>query len=73
MTASHLFPTAAPAPVHEHAWVTESVHATSEGRIRYVRCVACVARRVDLNPPVIAPASALSREFGGARHSSPAG
>ncbi|MDQ1138115.1 hypothetical protein QE410_002914 [Microbacterium sp. SORGH_AS 1204] len=73
MTVSRLLPTAAPAPVHEHAWVTESVHATSEGRIRYVRCVTCVARRVDLDPPAIAPASALSREIGGARPSSPVG
>jgi len=47
--------------VHEHAWTTESVHATSEGRIRYVRCTGCRARRVDLDPAPVAPPVALSR------------
>lgn len=64
MTTSRLLPAAAPALLHEHAWVTESVHATSEGRIRYVRCTECIARRVDLDPVSLAPASALSREIG---------
>lgn len=64
MTASRLLPAAAPAPVHEHAWVTESVHATSEGCVRYVRCVGCAARRVDLDPWEVAPASAVSRVIG---------
>lgn len=54
----------APATLHEHAWITESVHPTSEGRVRYVRCVGCAARRVDLDPASAAPASALSREVG---------
>jgi hypothetical protein len=64
MTTSRLLPAAAATFLHEHAWVTESVHATSEGRVRYVRCTGCVARRVDLDPLSLAPASALSREIG---------
>jgi hypothetical protein len=73
MTASRLLPVALPSAVHEHAWVTESVHATSEGRVRYVRCTGCIARRVDLDPAAAAPAAPLSREFGAAQPSSPAG
>jgi hypothetical protein len=81
MTPSRLLPAAAPTFVHEHAWVTDSVHATSEGRVRYVHCAGCVARRVDLDPVGLVPASALTREIGelrpplGARDhpSSPAG
>ena len=35
--------------VHEHAWVLESAHNTSEGRVLYVRCAReCGARRIDL-------------------------
>ncbi|MCJ1706192.1 hypothetical protein [Microbacterium sp. VKM Ac-2923] len=64
MTASRLLPAAAMAPLHEHAWITESLHATSEGRVRYVRCTGCTARRIDLDPVVLAPASALSRVIG---------
>jgi len=37
------------ASAHEHAWVTASMHATSGGRIRYVRCVSCEAWRVDVD------------------------
>lgn len=43
------------APVHEHAWITDSVHATSEGRVRYVRCVGCSARRVELEASDLPP------------------
>jgi len=50
------------ASVHEHAWVTESAHVTSEGRVRYVRCTGCRARRVDLDPAVAMPPVRLSRE-----------
>lgn len=32
---------------HEHAWVTESAHRTSEGVILYVACAVCAHRRVD--------------------------
>lgn len=72
MTTPRVLPASAPAPTlrHEHAWVTESVHATSEGRVRYVRCAGCVTRRVDLDPSGLAPASALSREIGELRPSS---
>ncbi|GAA3668324.1 hypothetical protein [Microbacterium marinilacus] len=40
-----------PAPIapHEHAWLTESRHATSEGVVVYVRCAGCDVRRVDLH------------------------
>ncbi|WP_314457068.1 hypothetical protein [uncultured Microbacterium sp.] len=64
MTAPRLLPAAAPALLHEHAWLTESVHATSEGRVRYVRCAECAARRVDLDAVSVTPASAISREIG---------
>lgn len=33
---------------HGHTWHTESVHATSEGRVRYLRCADCGTRRVEL-------------------------
>lgn len=54
--------------VHEHGWVTESGHATSEGRVVYVRCAQCGARRVDLEPRPLQPPRALSVEVPG--HSS---
>lgn len=52
---------AAPRP-HEHAWLVESRHPTSEGHVVYVRCADCGIRRVDLQahphlPPI--PLSAL--------------
>ncbi|MDT0116861.1 hypothetical protein Q9R20_07625 [Microbacterium sp. PRF11] len=52
------------APPHEHAWRTESAHTTAEGRIRYVRCVGCAARRVDLDPAPAAPPVPLTRAVG---------
>ncbi|WP_460755916.1 hypothetical protein [Myceligenerans cantabricum] len=48
---------------HEHAWVTESSHRTSEGRVRYVRC-RCGSRRVDLQPHPHLPPSPLSTTLG---------
>ena len=48
-------------PVHDHAWITESTHATSEGRVRYVRCTGCLARRVDIDAGFAVPPSPLSR------------
>lgn len=40
---------AAEQALHEHAWVLESAHNTSEGRVLYVRCAReCGARRIDL-------------------------
>ncbi|MEX0152765.1 hypothetical protein [Microbacterium sp. LMI1-1-1.1] len=61
-TLSH--PVVAPASRHEHAWVTSSSHATSEGRIRYVRCVDCGAHRVDLEPRAVVVPEALTRPLG---------
>lgn len=53
---------AAPTPVpHEHGWVTESAHPTSAGEVRYVACVTCGVRRVDLRRAHGTPAQALSR------------
>lgn len=45
---------------HEHAWVTESSHRTSEGLVRYVRCARCGARRVDLQAHPQVPTTPLS-------------
>lgn len=47
-------------PAHDHAWTTQSRHASSDGWVRYVRC-ACGARRVDLSVDPHLPATALSR------------
>ncbi|AVM02257.1 hypothetical protein C6V83_13625 [Gordonia iterans] len=46
----------------EHAWTTESSHATSSGRVRYVRCVHCGTRRVDFQEHPELPPTALSAE-----------
>lgn len=35
-------------PAHEHGWITESAHRTSEGIVAYVACASCRARRIDL-------------------------
>ncbi|WP_433675765.1 hypothetical protein [Microbacterium gorillae] len=43
-------PLTSPIRTHEHGWVTESRHRTSEGVVVYVRCVDCDARRVDIAP-----------------------
>lgn len=64
MTALPTVLPAAPASVHEHAWLTESVHATSAGRVRYVRCTGCAARRVDLDPVSPAPPVSMTRPIG---------
>ncbi|MDR6867624.1 hypothetical protein J2Y69_002228 [Microbacterium resistens] len=50
---------------HEHAWLTESRHRTSQGELLYVRCTACSARRVDLLPSSGLPPTAASRVIGG--------
>jgi hypothetical protein len=54
-------PTTAP---HEHAWLVESRHPTSEGVVLYVRCTACGARRVDLQSHPHVPPTAMSAELG---------
>lgn len=51
-------PTTAPM-AHEHFWLTESRHSTSEGIVVYVRCGACTARRIDLRPSSAAPSTSL--------------
>ena len=67
MTASlplrpHLVPLS-----HEHGWVTESAHRTSEGTIVYVRCAGCGMRRVDLREAHDPVAAAHSRTIAAAR------
>lgn len=51
---------------HEHAWTTDSRHRTSAGYVLYVRCAACGAHRVDLQPRTDAPPAPLSWAAGGA-------
>ncbi|MFF5792509.1 hypothetical protein ACFY5D_10695 [Paeniglutamicibacter sp. NPDC012692] len=47
--------------VHEHAWVVESAHNTSEGRVLYVRCAEnCGARRIDIQGSVEVPPADVS-------------
>lgn len=64
MTSLHTLPipsqTARP---HEHAWVVDSRHPTSEGVVLYVRCVACGTHRVDLQAEPQRPPTALSAEM----------
>ncbi|WP_149083348.1 MULTISPECIES: hypothetical protein [Microbacterium] len=50
-----------PAETHEHAWLVESHHPTSEGMVLYVRCTGCASRRVDLAGHPQTPPTALSR------------
>ena len=49
-----------PAP-HEHGWIEESRHPTSEGTILYVRCVGCGSLRVDRHANGSVVPEALSR------------
>jgi len=52
--APHAVPTG-----HEHGWLVESAHRTSDGIVQYVRCVVCGARRVDVAAiPIPVPAAA---------------
>ena len=60
----HVLP---PRPTHEHAWLVESRHPTSEGIVLYVRCADCDARRVDMQAHPHTPPVALSTARGGAR------
>jgi hypothetical protein len=50
---------------HEHTWRVESTHATSTGRVLYVRCDQCGAWRVDLQDHRHVPRAALSKELRG--------
>lgn len=49
-------------PVHEHAWLVDSRHPTSEGTVVYVRCGECGMQRVDLQAHPQSPPTAVSRE-----------
>ncbi|MFS0733524.1 hypothetical protein ABC304_16190 [Microbacterium sp. 1P10UB] len=64
MTAPSTLSSPVAASLHEHAWVTESTHATSAGRVRYVRCIACPARRIDLDPVASSPPAAITQIVG---------
>lgn len=46
---------------HEHAWLVESRHPTSDGVVLYVRCDGCGTRRVDVQDHPQRPPRALSR------------
>ncbi|AZH79483.1 MULTISPECIES: hypothetical protein [Microbacterium] len=46
---------------HEHAWLVESRHPTSEGVVLYVRCAECHVRRVDIQAHASLPPTAVSR------------
>ena len=50
---------------HEHAWLVESRHPTSERVVLYVKYSGCGARRVDVQPHPNTPPGALSTELGG--------
>lgn len=52
-----------PAARHEHAWLVESRHRTSDGAVLYVRCADCGTRRVDLQAHPAAPPTAISNEL----------
>ncbi len=57
-------PVTTPAQRHEHAWVTDSRHRTSEGVLVYVHCVGCGVHRVDIQERMETPPRAWSRELG---------
>lgn len=62
MTSLHTLPIPQQAPsAHEHAWLVESRHPTSEGVVLYVRCAECGARRIDVQEHPHLPPAALSR------------
>ena len=60
-----------PARTHEHGWIVESSHATSLGRVLYVRCGGCGTRRVDVQEHGELPPVALSSEILGSRIEQP--
>lgn len=55
----------APEHAHEHSWLVDSRHPTSEGIVLYVRCGGCGTHRVDLQAHPQVPPAALSRETSG--------
>ncbi|WP_217181997.1 hypothetical protein [Streptomyces sp. AC495_CC817] len=65
MTALHTRPIPRPTTTtHEHAWLVESRHPTSEGTVLYVRCADCGTRRVDLQTHPQTPPAAVSATIG---------
>ena len=67
MTSLHTLPIPripSPTPTHEHAWLVESRHRTSEGTVLYVRCADCGSRRLDTQAHPQQPPIALSRTIG---------
>ncbi|HWV48469.1 MAG TPA: hypothetical protein VN035_03350 [Microbacterium sp.] len=62
MTSLHTRPIPRPdvQRVHEHGWITESRHSTSDGFVVYVRCAGCGARRVDLQRDSTTPPRTMS-------------
>ncbi|WP_447653123.1 hypothetical protein [Microbacterium sufflavum] len=68
MTAADTLPVPLVPPVdrHEHAWLVESRHPTSEGVVLYVRCLDCGTRRVDVAAHPHLPPRALSRPLAAA-------
>jgi hypothetical protein len=64
MTSLHTRPIPQQAPpAHEHAWLVESRHPTSEGTVLYVRCADCGTRRVDVQGHPHLPPAAMSHEL----------
>lgn len=62
MTALHTRPIPRQtASMHEHAWLVESRHPTSDGVVLYVRCDDCGVRRIDVQAHPQSPPTALSR------------
>lgn len=72
MTASRIRSAAAAASVHEHGWLTASVHRTSDAVVRYVRCAGCGAWRVDAETATLMPPAAVSRVVGSFEAGAPA-
>lgn len=64
MTSLHILPVPLPlSATHEHAWLIESRHPTSEGVVLYVRCGDCGTRRVDLQTSSAMPPAPVSVEL----------
>lgn len=52
-------------PQHEHAWIVESAHKTSEGTVLYTRCaLACGGRRIEMRDLAEIPPHVLSTVVG---------
>ncbi|MEV4668173.1 hypothetical protein [Microbacterium sp. LWO12-1.2] len=67
MTTLHTLPIPRiplPATTHEHAWLVDSRHRTSEGTLLYVRCADCGSHRLDVQVHPQQPPAALTREIG---------